>query len=119
MSRVRLFTLLFPLALGLAAGVGCFSPPNDEVLFSCEFDGDDRCPTDYECRSDNCCHRTDTAADANVGDCALGGNSGVETTGTSGTETGASETGASETGETETGETATDSTDESGSDTGG
>ena len=114
MSRVRLTILLFPLALGLAAGVGCFSPPNDEVLFSCEFDGDDRCPADYECRADNCCHRTDTAADANVGDCALGGNSGAETTGTSGTDTGATETEGGETGET-----ATDSTGESGSDTGG
>lgn len=99
------------LALGgLALGglAACFSPPTDDVLFSCEFGGDDRCPTDYRCEADNCCHRVGSSIEDNFGACALGGNSGgtgtTETgTGTDtdtgdGTDTGGSDTGTSETG---------------------
>lgn len=84
--------VLFALALGSA--FACFSPPTDDVLFSCELDGDDRCPPDYRCEADNCCHRIGSDVDANFGACALGGNSGgsseSETTGetTDETETG-------------------------------
>lgn len=88
------------LALVLGAVGACFTPPSDPVLFSCEFEGDDRCPPDYECRSDNCCHRIGTDADDQLGACALGGNTGM-------------------TGTTEMGESGSDSTDETSSDTSG
>lgn len=83
---------------GLAA---CFSPPTDEVLFSCEFDGDDRCPTDYRCEADNCCHRVGSNIEDNFGACALGGNSGGTGTDTDTgdeTDTGGSDTGTGGTG---------------------
>lgn len=99
MPRLAHVTALL-LALGAGLSVGCFTAPSDEVLFSCEFEGDDSCPPDYECRDDGCCHRVDSPADADVGACALGGGGGTGT----GTET-STETG-TETGmETETGET--------------
>jgi hypothetical protein len=76
----------------------CFTPPADAVLFACEFEGDDRCPPDYSCEADNCCHRVGSDVEANFGSCALGGNSGGSgTTGTGGNPT--TETG-SDTGST-------------------
>ena len=84
---VRSLTLTAGLAIGMLAA--CFSPPTDDVLFSCEFDGDDHCPPDYRCESDNCCHRVGSDVEANLGDCALGGNSGSMPTSTgTGTDTG-------------------------------
>jgi hypothetical protein len=89
--------------LGLAAGMlgACFSPPSDDVLFSCEYDGEDTCPPDYSCEPDNCCHRIGSDVDANLGGCALGGNSGGTSTGTE-TET-ETETGTETDTGTETG----------------
>jgi hypothetical protein len=72
------------LLVGLA--VGCFAAPNDDVLFSCEYDGDDRCPPEYRCEMDNCCHRVGSDVEASFGSCALGGNSAGTSTGT-GTDT--------------------------------
>lgn len=85
----RVISSVFALALGFVLGstASCFSAPNDDVLFSCEPDDDDRCPPDYRCEADSCCHKIGSEVEANFGACALGGNSG-------GTET--------ETGETET-----------------
>jgi hypothetical protein len=77
------------LGFALGSAIACFSPPTDDVLFACEFEGDDRCPPDYRCEVDNCCHRIGSDVDAELGGCALGGNTGVT----------------SEMGETETGET--------------
>jgi hypothetical protein len=102
------------LALAFASGLfaACFSPPSDDVLFACEPDGDDRCPPDYRCEADGCCHRIGTDVDASFGDCALGGNSGgpgpTDATGEAGE--------AGETGETE--ETG-DSDEPSGTETAG
>src|SRR5690349_90353 len=82
------------LGLGSGALLGCFSAPHDDVLFSCEFDGDDRCPPDYQCEADNCCHRIGSDVEAKFGACALGGNmststgTGTETGTGTGTETG-------------------------------
>lgn len=86
---------------GLLVGtlMGCFAAPSDDVLFSCEYEGDDRCPPEYRCEADNCCHRIGSDVEASFGSCALGGNS----MGT-GTETGTS--------------TDTDTSTESGSDSG-
>lgn len=66
------------LIIGLLLGVlaGCFAAPADAVLFSCERDGEDRCPPEYRCEADNCCHRIGSDVDANFGACALGGNLG-------------------------------------------
>ena len=95
------------LALAFASGalVACFVAPSDDVLFACEPDGDDRCPEDYRCEADGCCHRIGSDVDASLGECALGGNSGgtgsTGDTGDTGTETG-TETG-SETGTDTTG----------------
>jgi len=88
------------LALGLALGhlAACFLPPNDPVLFSCEAEADDRCPPDYRCEADNCCHRLGSDVEGNFGACALGGNSGGPGGGTD-TDTG-SETGSETDSET-------------------
>jgi hypothetical protein len=94
--RGLISTLLGLLGMVLGSAIACFSPPTDDVLFSCEFDGDDSCPADYRCELDNCCHRIGSDVDANLGACALGGNSGNP--GEMG-ETGETETG-DETGET-------------------
>lgn len=101
-SRVSTYLLL---CVGLAIGAlaACFTPPSGDVLFACEFDGDDTCPADYACEADDCCHRVGSAVqpnEGNWGSCALGGNSGDSS------------------GETSGGPTDTDTTDESGSDTG-
>lgn len=85
MPRLAHVTALL-LALGGGLTIGCFSAPSDNVLFSCEFDGDDSCPPDYECREDGCCHRIGTPDDADVGACALGG-AGTGTGTETGTET--------------------------------
>lgn len=90
----RVTSLAFGLLLGSLAS--CFSPPTDDVLFSCELDDDDRCPPDYRCEPDNCCHKIGSDVEANFGGCALGGNSGG--TGESETETDTETSG--ETGET-------------------
>lgn len=92
----RAFTLA-TLALGLALAAiepACFRPPSDDVLFSCEPMGDDRCPDGYSCEADGCCHRNGSDVEANFGACALGGNEGGTAT-DSGTE--------GETGDTSTG----------------
>lgn len=68
--------VLLILGLVLGSAAACFSPPADDVLFSCELDDDDRCPPDYQCEADNCCHRIGSDVEANFGACALGGNSG-------------------------------------------
>jgi hypothetical protein len=86
------------VGLGIGALMSCFAAPSDDVLFSCEFDGDDSCPPDYRCEADNCCHRIGSDVDAKLGSCALGGNSGMDATGT------------------DTGSTDTDTSSESGSD---
>lgn len=83
------------LLAGLVAGLlaACFTAPSNDVLFSCEFDGDDRCPPEYRCESDNCCHRIGSDIDANLGSCALGGAlEGGGTSTSTGTDTG-TETG--------------------------
>jgi hypothetical protein len=95
---LRSARLLLALGFVLGSVAGCFSPPTDDVLFSCEFDGDDACPPDYRCELDNCCHRIGSDVEAAFGVCAIGGNSSM----TGATETGETET---ETGETETGGT--------------
>ena len=90
------------VALGSGALMGCFAAPSDDVLFSCEFDGDDSCPPDYRCEADNCCHRIGSDVDAKLGSCALGGNSLSGTAGTadtSGTDT-SSESGSDSGSET-------------------
>jgi hypothetical protein len=81
---MRAVLLMFAFLLGSA--IACFTPPHDDVLFSCEFEGDDRCPPDYRCEADNCCHRIGSDVEANLGGCALGGNSGG--TGDTATDTG-------------------------------
>ncbi len=87
--------LAFGLGLGLSlgAGAGCFQAPADDVLFACEpdaSDGSDACPSGYRCESDGCCHKIGSDVDANLGACALGGETeGFPTTGTgTGTDTG-------------------------------
>jgi hypothetical protein len=84
---IRIAVLL--VGLGAGALTSCFAAPNDDVLFSCEFEGDDSCPPDYRCEVDNCCHRIGSDVEATLGACALGGNSaGMTGTGdTSGTDT--------------------------------
>lgn len=100
LSRPLVRHLIRPLVGGAIVGclsgtlTACFLAPSDDVLFSCEQDDDDRCPPDYRCEADDCCHRIGSDVEANFGACALGGNSG---TGTS---------------------TGTDTATESGSDTG-
>lgn len=80
--------LILGFALGSAAA--CFNPPADDVLFSCEFEGDDRCPPDYRCEPDNCCHKIGSDVEAKLGACALGENSGGSSeTSESETDTGA------------------------------
>ena len=103
MSTSRdLLRLALALALGFSWGCGlltaCFTPPSDDVLFSCELEGDDQCPPDYQCEADNCCHRVGSDVDANLGSCALSGNSGGTGTG----DTGTGDTGTSTGGDTET-----------------
>jgi hypothetical protein len=93
---VRMGALL--VGFGSGALMSCFVAPNDDVLFSCEFEGDDSCPPDYRCEADNCCHRIGSDVEATLGSCALGGNSPT----TTGTGTG----------------TGTDTSSESGSDSG-
>ena len=91
------------VGLGVGALMGCFVAPNDDVMFSCEYDGDDRCPADYRCEMDNCCHRIGSDVDAMFGACALGGNSAGTSTGTgTGSDTDTSTDGESDSG-TETG----------------
>lgn len=77
------------VGLGSGALMSCFTAPSDDVLFSCELDGDDSCPPDYRCEADNCCHRIGSDIEASLGSCALGGNSAgmTETADTSGTDT--------------------------------
>lgn len=65
---------MFGLLLGGVAS--CFAAPDDDVLFSCDLANDDRCPPDYRCEADNCCHKIGSDVQANFGACALGGNSG-------------------------------------------
>jgi hypothetical protein len=91
MGSARGLGLAVVLGLVLGGAIACFSPPTDDVLFSCEFDEDDRCPADYRCEPDNCCHRIGSDISETFGACALGGNSGATSTGMDGT-----------TGETET-----------------
>jgi hypothetical protein len=81
---VRIGGLL--VGFGSGALMSCFVAPNDDVLFSCEFEGDDSCPPDYRCEADNCCHRIGSDVEATLGSCALGGNSSGTGTGT-GTDT--------------------------------
>jgi hypothetical protein len=81
-SHVRIAVLL--VGLGCGALMSCFAVPSDDVLFSCEFEGDDSCPPDYRCEVDNCCHRIGSDVEATLGSCALGGNSSGMT-GTDGT----------------------------------
>jgi hypothetical protein len=88
MSRL---SMLAGLLLGLIAG--CFTAPSDDVLFSCEQEGDDRCPPDYRCEADDCCHRIGSDVQANFGACALGGNSGSGSSTDSETTNGSTETG--------------------------
>lgn len=100
-SRRLVLRHLLPLAallgaLATGALAACFSAPSDDVLFSCEFDGDDSCPPDYRCEPDNCCHRVGSDVEAELGSCALGGNSGGTSTATE-TDT-TSESGSDETG---------------------
>ena len=78
------------LAFLLGSAIACFTPPDDDVLFACEVEGDDRCPPGYRCEVDNCCHRIGSDIEANLGGCALGGNSGGtgDTATDTGTETG-------------------------------
>jgi hypothetical protein len=72
-SRPRSLALALAFVLGTA--LACFSPPVGDVLFSCEYEGDDRCPPDYRCEADDCCHRIGSDIEAEFGACALGGNS--------------------------------------------
>jgi hypothetical protein len=79
----------------LGALAACFTPPSGDVLFACEFDGDDKCPADYACEPDNCCHRVGSDVqpnEGNWGSCALGGNSGGGATDTSTTSDSGSDT---------------------------
>ncbi|HVI01639.1 MAG TPA: hypothetical protein VM869_23145 [Enhygromyxa sp.] len=82
------------LVLGFVLGstASCFSAPDEDVMFACDLLDDDRCPPDYRCEADNCCHKLGSDVEANLGACAYGGNSG----GTG--ETGSTET-SGETGE--------------------
>jgi hypothetical protein len=43
------------LAAVVAAGAGCFSPPQPACAFSCAENGD--CPSGYSCADDGVCHR--------------------------------------------------------------
>jgi hypothetical protein len=80
------------VALGSGVLMSCFAAPSDDVLFSCEFEGDDSCPPNYRCEVDNCCHRIGSDVDATLGSCALGGNSagmtGTDTSSESGSDSG-------------------------------
>jgi hypothetical protein len=96
-TRIVRMANLFRIAallIGLGSGVlmSCFAAPSDDVLFSCEFEGDDSCPPDYRCEVDNCCHRIGSDVDATLGSCALGGNSagmtGTDTSSESGSDSG-------------------------------
>ena len=102
------------LGLALGSAVACFSPPTDDVLFSCVVDEDERCPDDYRCEADNCCHRVGSDIEANFGACALGGNSG----GTGSIDTSTS-TGSETTGDTGDTDTSTDTGTDTGTDTSG
>jgi hypothetical protein len=86
----RIAALLASLGSGMV--MSCFAAPSDDVLFSCEFEGDDSCPPDYRCEVDNCCHRIGSDVDATLGSCALGGNSagmtGTDTSSESGSDSG-------------------------------
>ncbi|PRQ09383.1 hypothetical protein [Enhygromyxa salina] len=107
--RLSRYLLVLLLGSGLGVAVSCFAPPSDDVLFSCEFDGDDKCPPDYACEADDCCHRVGSEVkvnEGNWGSCALGGNSGGTTTGPGTTD----ETGS----DTQTG---TDTSTDTGSET--
>lgn len=87
------------VGLGMGALMSCFAAPNDDVLFSCELEGDDRCPPDYRCEVDNCCHRIGSDVEATLGSCALGGNSsGMSGMGTTGTGTDTSSESGSDSG---------------------
>jgi hypothetical protein len=99
-TRFAILARIAALLVGLALGalMSCFAAPSDDVLFSCEFEGDDSCPPDYRCEADNCCHRIGSDVDATLGSCALGGNS-AGTADTSGTDT-SSESGSDSDSET-------------------
>jgi hypothetical protein len=43
---------LVGVALGISAA--CFTPPNDDVLFSCDRDEAPTCPDSYTCEADGC-----------------------------------------------------------------
>lgn len=75
------------VGVGLGALMSCFAAPSDDVLFSCEQEGDDSCPPDYRCEVDNCCHRIGSDVEATLGSCALGGSSPGMSTDTTGTDT--------------------------------
>jgi hypothetical protein len=103
---VRIMARILPvmvLLVGFGSGalMSCFAAPNDDVLFSCEFEGDDSCPPDYRCEVDNCCHRIGSDVEATLGSCALGGNSSG-TGGMTGTESDTGSESGSDSG-TETG----------------
>lgn len=93
-TRIVRISRIAALLVGLGSGLlmSCFAAPTDDVLFSCEFEGDDSCPPDYRCEVDNCCHRIGSDVDATLGSCALGGNSagmtGTDTSSESGSDSG-------------------------------
>lgn len=118
------------LSLALVAGftLACFTPPTNDVLFSCDPIADDRCPSGYTCEADGCCHKDGTDVQATYGACGLGGNetgigSETDTTGsetdTTSTDTSTDTTSTDTTGTDTTGTDSTDTTDttDTGTDT--
>lgn len=73
--------------VGLAIGVlaACFTPPDEDVLFSCDPDSAPTCPEQYTCEADGCCHRDGTDVEASFGACRLTAGSVSATAPTTGT----------------------------------
>lgn len=49
-------------ALGALVLAGCFSPAKPKCQFQCGSAADKQCPTDYECRADQYCHKKSAPA---------------------------------------------------------
>ena len=107
---------LVGVALGISAA--CFTPPNDDVLFSCDRDEAPTCPDSYTCEADGCCHRDGSDVEASFGACRLTSGS-ISETGTPTTTSGSS--GSSDSSGSSTGATTSGSSESSGGsdDTGG
>ncbi len=102
-------------ALGFFAA--CFTPPDSDVLFSCEPDSAPTCPEKYTCEVDGCCHRDGSDVEASFGACRLTATSITETSPTTGTSgsSGGTDSGTSTGGSTSATTSTTETSGSSGS----